>query len=1192
MCPHAAMSSQQTRRERVSSDRAQAIPAGGMQRPGMGSRTSSAPAGGFYKLDVGRRPSSSSAKARHTLVEEDEGSSGTSHDTPKRSRSRHRGNEEPSKLSLPEVTIAVVGEDNAGKTSFIKCALDMRGAPSSVPTRKKMSLDGAVYIVRLLEIDLKQVSLDRDNNIRWPRVGKDSAAPIIDGVLLLHDATQPDKLEKNEPLADALHASPVPFLLVACKCDRQPENSQLGSIHERHEIYRTSPDLPRSQQMCIALVLRSVIARRADLAAASDRGPDPSPPPPQPQHPPSAPPPPRTTTKSFQPISPRDWHHTRAISETYSAVQPGAAGGSATSVADRSVDGNGDHRLPTDPSHPSNLAQQHVSSSSRNARSNSQPVRPQTPPTGARLNPRRPSAQGENSPIRDHTRQRLQPAWRHSGGSDTFNSFLNMDDEMEEGGQPASPSAVVRPKPSSESNASAESGLSFDELVDRLVALPMSKQDSKFTAIFLCLYRKFAAPSTLLNALISRFEKNETSNADQLARMADQLRLLNVIASWASEYPGDFANPKTKKRINEFVSTLEKSHFYMFAAKEIGSYLDSNAEDDDIGWAFGDGAADEPSLTETFFNTSGRSSPAPFLTGIYDDEEDEEEEDPIYSMSGLDLGEGPHDSTSRLSGTLSISSNADKPSSTLNQSFTLVTVEAAQKEALRLEMTGRTSLSKIQWRFFMETSDEEFARELTRIDWIMYNSFRPRDLVRHVSLSGVDKDKIKSLQNVNRMIRQFNHVAFFVASMILLRDKPKHRARCLEKFMNIAVKLRRQNNYNALGSVIAAINGTPVHRLTQTRELIPVASQKEFMRLVILMSTQKSHFAYRLAWDNSFSERIPFLPLHRRDLVSAEEGNKTFVGENKSRINWKKFEVMGEVVLGIQRSQKSPHPQAQKFDDIERLILDSKLSGDEEDLYARSLQVEPSTGGETGRRKFGWLPYHVIRFCHPPLRISSGNPKTKRSISILSKQHTPESRQSKMTQSLASQARSTYRALLRELPRQKLSTPSPLHQRLRSVFRAEEQMPSTPFAPVPSHPSTVAASSSTTPSTFSIPSSPEEQAIRLQEAEQLAQYARAQRTYNELLKRYNSGWDMEEEERIRLTARRVGFNLPHLHVPEGGRVQRRSNGAFKIRAPALLLQQRAGDIFDWHESALSGNPDIGGMEHRPVGSYALSVAPA
>lgn len=515
-----------------------------------------------------------------------------------------------------------------------------------------------------------------------------------------------------------------------------------------------------------------------------------------------------------------------------------------------------------------------------------------------------------------------------------------MEDEMDNG-HTVVPDNVVRPKPSSESNSSAESGLSFDELVDRLVALPMSKQDTKFSSIFLCLYRKFASPLALLNALVTRFERNETGNSDQLARMADQLRLLNVIALWASDYPGDFAHPKTRKRINDFVASLEKSHFYMFAAKEIGSFLDSNAEDDDTGWAFSDGDADDSSLTETFFDNSGRSSPAPFLTGTYDDD-DEEEEDPIYSMSNLDLSDGPHDSTSRLSGTLSNSSNTDKPSSTLNQSFSLLSVEASQREALRLELGSRTLLTKVQWRYFMETPDEDFARELTRIDWIMYNSFRPRDLVRHVSISGVDKEKIKSLQSVNRMIRQFNHLAFFVASMILLRDKPKHRARCLEKFMGIAVKLRRQNNYNSLGAVIAAINGTPVHRLTQTRELVPVQTQKEFMRLVILMSTQRSHFAYRLAWENSFSERIPFLPLHRRDLVSAEEGNKTFVGENKSRINWKKFEVMGEVILGIQRSQKSLHPQAQKFDDIERMILDSKLSGDEEvgRFACPSVQIE------------------------------------------------------------------------------------------------------------------------------------------------------------------------------------------------------------------------------------------------------------
>ncbi|KAJ5929032.1 hypothetical protein N7454_006880 [Penicillium verhagenii] len=952
------MTSQQTRHERAaSSDRAQPTLMSASQRPSMG-RTTSAPTGGLHRLDSDRRWGT--GKLGQTLEEEEV----PGNDMPKRPRSRH--GEEESKAGLAEVTIAVVGSDNAGKTNFIKCALDMKSTPSSVLTRKKMSLDGSVYIVRLLETDLQNVQFGHERNILWPRQGNDSSPPTIDGVLVLHDATQPDKFAETIELVDSLDASPLPFLLVACKCDLRPEDSELGSIHERHEIYRTSPESPRSQQMCIALVLRAVISIRAgapkegipkkrlwrdylwrcplfgtleliqfchffplcsDLASSDHPNNNPAP----------SVPPPRTTTKSFQPTPPLDWHHTRANFEAPTAVLTGAAGGSTLSVSTPTAAIGNCDCPPTDQAPRSNLAQQNAPSLARNARSNSQPVRPQSPPE-ARLNARRPSAQGD-IPIQEEEQpsfsQRMQSAWRLSGGPDAFNSFLNMEEEM--GEAPLSPTSVVRPKPSSESNSSTEAGLSFDELVDRLVAQPMSKQDGKFATVFLCLYRKFAAPATLLNALVTRFDKNEASNADQLARMADQLRLLNIIALWASDYPGDFAYPKTRKRVNEFVTTLEKSHFYMFAAKEIGSFLDANAEDDDIGWAFRDGDVDDSSISETFFDNSGRSSPVPFLTGTYDDDEDEEE-DPIYSMSALDLSDGPHDSTSRLSGTLSISSNTDKPSSTLNQSFTVLTLEAAQREALRLELHPRNPLTKIQWRFFMETPDEEFARQLTRIDWVMYNSFRPRDLVRHVSISGVDKDKVKSLHNVNRMIKQFNHLAFFVASMIILRDKPKHRAKCLEKFMSIAVKLRRQNNYNALGAVIAAINGTPVHRLSQTRELIP-----------------RSHFAYRLAWENSFSERIPFLPLHRRDLVSAEEGNKTFVGENKSRINWKKFEVMGEAVLGIQRSQKTPHPQAQKFEDIERLILDCKLSGDEEDLYARSLQIEPSTSGEPARKKFGWL---------------------------------------------------------------------------------------------------------------------------------------------------------------------------------------------------------------------------------------------
>lgn len=137
-----------------------------------------------------------------------------------------------------------------------------------------------------------------------------------------------------------------------------------------------------------------------------------------------------------------------------------------------------------------------------------------------------------------------------------------------------------------------------------------------------------------------------------------------------------------------------------------------------------------------------------------------------------------------------------------------------------------------------------------------------------------------------------------------------------------------------------------------------------------------------------------------------------------------------------------------------------------------------------------------------------------------------------MTQPLTNQARSTYRALLREIPKVSKTTPSPIHARLRTLFRSEPQTASTTKTPSTSPTSSIAGTSGTDAIPFSVPTTSEERALRLQEAEQLAQYARAQRTYAALLERYNPGMNMDEEEKIRLTARRVGMDLPDLYESE------------------------------------------------------------
>lgn len=64
-----------------------------------------------------------------------------------------------------------------------------------------MSLNGSIYNVRLLEIDLKQVTFDQDGRIIWPLMENEKTAPDIDGVLLLHDSTQTGKLDAIFQLA-------------------------------------------------------------------------------------------------------------------------------------------------------------------------------------------------------------------------------------------------------------------------------------------------------------------------------------------------------------------------------------------------------------------------------------------------------------------------------------------------------------------------------------------------------------------------------------------------------------------------------------------------------------------------------------------------------------------------------------------------------------------------------------------------------------------------------------------------------------------------------------------------------------------------------------------------------------------------------------------------------------------------------
>lgn len=585
------------------------------------------------------------------------------------------------------------------------------------------------------------------------------------------------------------------------------------------------------------------------------------------------------------------------------------------------------------------------------------------------------------------------PGIRLEKGSETFLDVEESDPESHRLSDDVG--MLARNQDYLEEDAPKLAGVTFDELVDRIIAPKMTRADTNFTDIFLCLYRKFASPCELMSALLSRLDRlRDDMDMPFLLSIESQMRIIEVVAKWLSLYPGDFARPATKRRLEGLISDLATNEAFSAAARQMKGNLEQKVvDDDDTWWAKAD-PVDEDG------EEAGRDA-VPRLA---------------ESVSSLQIDEsGAYDRRR-------VSHSSDLSGTDPTAKFSYHSIEDYEREAALLVPSPHLPLNKSRYHTFMEIDPNVIADEITRIDWIMFSSIRIRDMVRHVSLSADQKEKCRSLKNVNRMVSHFNHIASWVSNMILIRDKAKHRAPCLERFMAIAWRLRQLNNYNGLAAVLAGINGTAIHRLVQTRSLVPSEVNKKFARLVLLMGTQKSHFAYRLAWENTPLPRIPFIPLHRRDLVSAEEGSRTFVGPNNDRINWKKYEVLGEVLLPIMRSQGQPYPNLTKHEPSRELILDMKMPTDEEvssfllqrfsfpaaqfvifcfgtsfvfpsipwrhypcislfngpirfaltteirsetmltrsfssqDIYQRSITVEPSTGGEsTTRKKFAWL---------------------------------------------------------------------------------------------------------------------------------------------------------------------------------------------------------------------------------------------
>ncbi|XP_067400676.1 rap guanine nucleotide exchange factor 3 isoform X1 [Emydura macquarii macquarii] len=195
-------------------------------------------------------------------------------------------------------------------------------------------------------------------------------------------------------------------------------------------------------------------------------------------------------------------------------------------------------------------------------------------------------------------------------------------------------------------------------------------------------------------------------------------------------------------------------------------------------------------------------------------------------------------------------------------------------------------------------SSKDLASQLTDYDWNLFNSVHQVELIYYIF--GQQTFPSATTANLERVMRRFNELQYWIASEVCLCAEPGKRAQLLRKFIKLAAHLKEQKNLNSFFAVMFGLSNTAVSRLTKTWEKLPHKSRKLHSALERMLDPSWNHRVYRLAIAKLTPPIIPFVPLLLKDLTFIHEGNRTLA---ENLINFEKMRMMAKAVRVIHHCQ-------------------------------------------------------------------------------------------------------------------------------------------------------------------------------------------------------------------------------------------------------------------------------------------------
>uniref|UniRef100_A0A8C2UBY6 Rap guanine nucleotide exchange factor 3 n=1 Tax=Coturnix japonica TaxID=93934 RepID=A0A8C2UBY6_COTJA len=197
-------------------------------------------------------------------------------------------------------------------------------------------------------------------------------------------------------------------------------------------------------------------------------------------------------------------------------------------------------------------------------------------------------------------------------------------------------------------------------------------------------------------------------------------------------------------------------------------------------------------------------------------------------------------------------------------------------------------------------SSKDLASHLTDYDWNLFKSIHQVEMIHYIV--GPQKFHEVTTANLERMMRRFNELQYWVATELCLCNELGRRAQLLRKFIKLAAHLKEQKNLNSFFAVMFGVSNTAVSRLAKTWERLPHKIRKLHSALERMLDPSWNHRVYRLAVAKLSPPIIPFIPLLLKDMTFIHEGNRTLA---ENLINFEKM-VSGAPAFCMHTAPLSP----------------------------------------------------------------------------------------------------------------------------------------------------------------------------------------------------------------------------------------------------------------------------------------------